>query len=83
MSEAIVATVYAALGRQLKLDVARIQAQAEESLDRLGLDSHGLMRVLLDIEKELKLPDSLDLPDDALENPRTLAEGVVQAVGNT
>jgi acyl carrier protein len=80
MSDQISATVYAALGRQLKLDVERVRAMAGESLDGLGLDSHGLMRVLLDIERELKLATSLELPDEALENPGTLVAGVVQAV---
>jgi acyl carrier protein len=83
MPDAISATVYAALSRQLRMkpeDLGRLQG---ESLERLGLDSHGLMRVLLDIERELKLPSSLELPDDALESPSTLAAGVVAAVGGT
>ena len=83
MTDRIADTVYAALGRQLKVPVERLRSQSAESLDRLGLDSHGLMRVLLDIERELKLASSLELPDDALENPATLAAGVVQAVGGT
>lgn len=81
MSQVIADTVYAALSRQLKVPAERLRAQSAESLDRLGLDSHGLMRVLLDIEREMKLSTSLELPDDALENPATLAAGVVQAVG--
>ena len=81
MADRIAETVYAALARQLKVPAERLQAQSGESLDRLGLDSHGLMRVLLDIERELKLSTSLELPDDALENPATLAAGVAQAVG--
>jgi acyl carrier protein len=81
MAQQITDTVYAALSRQLKVPTERLKAQSAESLDRLGLDSHGLMRVLLDIERELKLSDSLELPDEALENPATLAAGVVQAVG--
>lgn len=81
MADRISDTVYAALARQLKVPVERLQAQCGESLDRLGLDSHGLMRVLLDIERELKLSTSLELPDEALENPATLAAGVAQAVG--
>jgi acyl carrier protein len=81
MTDRIADTVYAALGRQLKLPAERVQAQSGESLERLGLDSHGLMRVLLDIERELKLTTSLELPDEALENPATLAAGVAQVVG--
>ena len=68
------------VAHQLETD-PRLRAQSGESLDRLGLDSHGLMRVLLDIERELKLATSLELPDEALENPATLAAGVAQAVG--
>ena len=81
MTEIIADTVYAALSRQLKIPATRLRIQSGESLERLGLDSHGLMRVLLDIERELKLSTSLELPDDALENPATLASGVAQAVG--
>lgn len=81
MADRITDTVYAALARQLKVPVERLQAQSTDSLDRLGLDSHGLMRVLLDIERELKLATSLELPDEALENPATLAAGVVQVAG--
>ncbi len=81
MAEPIVEAVYAALSRQLKVPAERLRAQSGESLDRLGLDSHGLMRVLLDLERVLNLPASLELPDDALENPATLAAGVAQAVG--
>ena len=81
MADRIAETVYAALARQLKVPAEKLLEQSAESLDRLGLDSHGLMRVLLDIERELKLSTSLELPDDALENPATLAAGVAQAVG--
>ncbi len=81
MTESIADTVYAALSRQLKVPAERLRTQSGESLERLGLDSHGLMRVLLDIERVLKLSTSLELPDDALENPATLASGVAQAVG--
>ena len=81
MADRIAEVVYAALARQLKVPAEKLLAQSAESLDRLGLDSHGLMRVLLDIERELKLSTSLELPDDALENPATLAAGVAQAVG--
>jgi acyl carrier protein len=81
MTESIADTVYEALSRQLKVPAERLRTQSNESLERLGLDSHGLMRVLLDIERVLKLSTSLELPDDALENPATLASGVAQAVG--
>ena len=81
MTESIAAAVYAALSRQLKVPAERLRAQSGESLERLGLDSHGLMRVLLDIERELKLSTSLELPDEALENPASLASGVAQVVG--
>jgi acyl carrier protein len=83
MADRIDETVYGALSRQLKVAVERLRSQSGESLDRLGLDSHGLMRVLLDIERELALSASLELPDEALENPATLVTGVRQAVGGT
>jgi acyl carrier protein len=74
--------VFAALSRQLRVPDAELRRQSGETLERLGLDSHGLMRVLLDIERELKLAGSLDLPDDALENPATLVRGVMSAMGD-
>jgi acyl carrier protein len=80
MPEAISTTVFAALSRQLRMPPAELIRLQGESLDRLGLDSHGLMRVLLEIERELGLPASLELPDDALESPSTLAAGVAAAV---
>jgi acyl carrier protein len=81
VTDHIATAVFAALSRQLRVPDAELRRQGSETLERLGLDSHGLMRVLLDIERELKLPASLDLPDDALENPATLVRGVVAAVG--
>lgn len=80
-TDRIAIAVYAALSRQLRVSDDEIRRQNGATLERLGLDSHGLMRVLLDIERELKLATSLDLPDDALENPATLVRGVTAAVG--
>jgi len=72
--------VYTALARQLNLPQAQLRARAGEGLDALGLDSHGLMRVLLEIEQTLGLPaGGLDLPDQALESPATMVEGVAAA----
>ena len=73
--------VYAALARQLQLPADELQRRHAEPLDRLGLDSHGLMRVLLDIERALSLPSSLELGDEALATPATLVAGVSAAVG--
>ena len=81
MSDRIADVVFAALSRQLKIDSLALRGRGAESLERLGLDSHGLMRVLLDVERELKLANSLELPDDALESPTTLVQGVAAAVG--
>jgi acyl carrier protein len=81
MAEMVSEAVFAALSRQLRMPVAELRRQEDTSLDRLGLDSHGLMRVLLDIERELKLSASLELADDALESPATLARGVATVVG--
>ena len=80
MPDAVSAVVFSALARHLRMPGEEMARLREESLERLGLDSHGLMRVLLDIERELKLPSRLELPDDALESPASLAAGVVSAV---
>lgn len=71
--------VTAALAAQLAL--APEAVEAERSLEDLGLDSHGLMRVLLAIEEALGLDQELELPDEALDTPATLAAGVAAAVG--
>jgi hypothetical protein len=77
----VTAAVYAALSRQLQLPLAELERRSQEGLDRLGLDSHGLMRVLLDIERALRLPTSLQLDDAALATPASLAAGVTAAAG--
>ncbi len=74
------AVVYASLGRQLGLEPAAVAAAAQRPLEDLGLDSHGLMRVLLAIEEGLGLEQELDLPDAALATPASLAAGVATAV---
>ncbi len=76
MSDRITDTVVAALARQLNIPSATLSAKLSAKLEDLGLDSHGLLRVLLEIEKGLSLSESLDLPDAALESPRTLIDGV-------
>ncbi len=73
--------VFGALARQLNLSGDDIVRRAGDGLDAMGLDSHGLLRVLLEIERRLGLAASLDLPDSALENPTTLAAGVAAVVG--
>jgi hypothetical protein len=75
MTDAIADAVFAALGSQLGLPADEVARRRGEGLDRLGLDSHGLMRVLLEVEKALRLP-TLDLADAALASPETLAAGV-------
>ena len=80
MSERIATAVFAALGRQLGQPAEAVQARANEGLDVLGLDSHGLMRVLLDIEQALGVSD-LQLADDALATPASMVFGVVAAAG--
>jgi acyl carrier protein len=74
--------VLGALARQLQVPVEELAGRQQEALDRLGLDSHGLMRVLLDIERALKLPASLQLDDAALATPATLVAGVASATGS-
>lgn len=80
MSERIADTVVAALSKQLNLPANEVRTRDGDSLENLGLDSHGLLRVLIEIERALALPKSLNLPDDALESPRTLIAGVAGAV---
>jgi len=75
----IASTVRTVLAEQIGLTVDELVARSDESLDRLGLDSHGLMRVLLDIERALDLPVPLELADEALSTPTTLINGVVRA----
>ena len=73
--------VFAALASQLHLPLEEVRKRSGEGLDRLGIDSHGLMRVLLEIERALGLATPLELADDALESPATLAAGVAAARG--
>ncbi len=82
MSDRITTAVVAALARQLNLPPAQLSAKLSAKLEDLGLDSHGLLRVLLEIEKALALPASLDLPDAALESPQTLIDGVAAVAGS-
>ncbi len=79
MTDAVTVAVFAALARQLQMPEDQLVLHQREGLDRLGLDSHGLMRVLLDIERALGLSSSLELDDAALENPETLVAGVLAA----
>lgn len=81
MRTRIVLTVQTALAEQIGLTVNELIARTDDSLDRLGLDSHGLMRVLLEIEKALDLQVPLELADEALSTPTTLIAGVVEVVG--
>jgi acyl carrier protein len=80
MSEQIAQTVVAALAKQLNLPANQVRARESDRLEDLGLDSHGLLRVLIEVERSLALASSLNLPDEALESPRTLIAGVAGAV---
>jgi len=77
----VTTTVREALARQLGLSPAAVAEADTTSLDELGLDSHGLMRVLLAVEDTLALERELDLPDEALDTPQSLCDGVRAAVG--
>ena len=61
----------------------QVRSRQTDRLEDLGLDSHGLLRVLLEIERGLSLASSLNLPDEALESPRSLIDGVVGVVGRS
>lgn len=71
----IAAITLKALADQLEVPVEKLTDQKETDLEVLGLDSQGLMRVYLDIEKATGLED-LDLDDDALETPATMIASV-------
>jgi acyl carrier protein len=81
MPAAVATAVHAALARQLRLTPDTVASRSGEGLDRLGLDSQGLMRVLLDVERALALAQPLELDDAALASPATLVAGVAAAVG--
>jgi acyl carrier protein len=83
MSERIAETVVAALAKQLNLSASEVHSRDRDSLENLGLDSHGLLRVLIDVERALALPKSLNLPDEALESPRALIAGVAGAMAGS
>jgi len=68
--------VYRYLARQLGMAEEALRASAERDLEELGLDSHGLLRVLLDVEADCELPEHLDLEDAELATPTTLAAAV-------
>lgn len=44
-----------------------LRSQMDEDLEGLGLDSHGLVRLGLDLEQAFGVTD-LEIPDDALES---------------
>ncbi len=80
MRTRIASTVLTALAEQVGLTVDDLAVRTDDRLDSLGLDSHGLMRVLLDIERALDLQVPLDLADEALNTPTTLIAGVTGVV---
>lgn len=83
MSKNIPAVVMRVLAVQLRLSGEELARRRDEGLDHLGLDSHGLMRVLLDIERELELSQSLEVADEALNTPATLIAGVLKVMGQS
>ena len=81
MSKNVAAVVMRVLAEQLRFSGEELDRRRDEGLDRLGLDSHGLMRVLLDIERALELTQSLEVEDEALGTPATLVAGVLKVLG--
>jgi acyl carrier protein len=79
----IAQVVFHALSAQLSLTPEQVSQRAQEDLGALGLDSHGLMRVLLEIEKALGLARSLELDDAALATPQSMLDGVRAVAGST
>jgi acyl carrier protein len=73
MTESVEATVFAVLAQRLGLEAAAVRRRADEPLERLGLDSHGLLRVLIDVERALGLSAAIEPDDAALASPAALA----------
>lgn len=71
--------VFAALAKQLGTDAGALRQDAERDLEDWGLDSHGLMAVLLAIEEALGL-EELELDDDALASPASMAAAVMHRI---
>ncbi len=73
--DAVATTVFTALSGLLGLDA---RSRANDDLATLGLDSQGLLRLLLEVERALGLPP-LDLPDAAFTSPATLVTAIRDA----
>jgi acyl carrier protein len=80
MPKNVLEVVMSVLAGQLRMAGEELARRRDEGLDQLGLDSHGLMRVLLDIERALELTSSLEVDDEALSTPATLVAGVLKSV---
>ena len=76
------ARVQALVEQALRSRLALAALDPDRPLDQLGLDSHGLMTVLLEVERALGLSTPLDLPDEALASARTLGAAIAQAVAH-
>lgn len=76
MTESVESAVYTVLAKRLGLDAAEVRRRSAEPLERLGLDSHGLLRALIEIERALKLPVAIEPDDVALASPAALARFV-------
>ncbi len=75
--------VFRALSRELELSEPEVRLRRLDDLARLGLDSHALMRVLLELEQQLALDAPLELDDAALVSPDSMVAGVAMRLGRT
>lgn len=76
MAVAVEQAVFSALGQHLGIAPEEVARRRSEGLDALGLDSHGLLRVLMEVERALGLGAAIELPDEALDSPATLVAGI-------
>ena len=67
------------LAQALSCSVDELDGSLDADLEQLGMDSHNLMRCLLDVEAACGVSD-LSLPDEALETPRSFMAGLQTAV---
>ncbi len=72
LEDSVATVVFTALSSLVGVDV---RDRPDEDLAVLGLDSQGLLRLLLEVERALGLPP-LDLPDAAFTSPATLVAAI-------
>lgn len=82
ISTRVAAIVHRELATQLDLTPEAV-AESDQDLEDLGLDSHGLMTVLLSVERAFDLQESLDVPDEGLESPAALVDAISRLISDS